>query len=138
MFLTKFFAKLLGLWIVLAVSSMIFRRDGTVALMGALFTDPPLMFVTGVFTLVIGLTVVVAHNRWTSGAAAFLVTLYGWMALLKGLAFLLLTPQQELAFYQALHFPERFYAYFVFSFVIGAYLIYAGFKREPLGGPLAA
>jgi vacuolar-type H+-ATPase subunit I/STV1 len=137
MILTKDFAKVLGFWIVLTVLSLIAHREATIALMETLFTNPPLMFVTGVFTLLVGLAIVVAHNRWTGGAAAVLVTLYGWIALLKGLSFLVFSPQQEYEFYQVLHFPERFYAYFVFSLAIGGYLIYAGVKRAPSGDSLA-
>jgi hypothetical protein len=128
--LTRFLAKLMGLWIVLTILSMIANRDATVAIMNALFSNPALMWVTGVFTLVIGIAIVVGHNRWSGGGAALIVTLYGWIALLKGLLFLCLPPPAQAHFYQALHFAQYFYWYFIVSLVLGGYLIYEGFKPQ--------
>jgi hypothetical protein len=132
--LTKFLAKLMGLWIVLAVLSMVANRQATIATLTALFADPALMFVTGVFTLLIGLAVVLGHNRWHGGALPVIVTIYGWAALIKGLLFLWLPPSAQAGFYEALHFQQFFYGYFVISLVLGGYLIYGGFKpSRPVG-----
>jgi hypothetical protein len=61
--LTKFLAKLMGLWIVLTVLGMVVNRGATIAAIDALFADPALMLITGIFTLAIGLAVVIGHNR---------------------------------------------------------------------------
>jgi hypothetical protein len=126
--LTKFLAKLMGLWIVLAVLSMVANRQATIATMNALFADPALVFVTGVFTLVIGLAVVLAHNRWHGGALPVIVTTYGWAALIKGLLLLCLPPSAQTRFYEALDFQQFFYVYLVISLALGSFLIYGGFK----------
>lgn len=126
--LTKFLAKVMGLWIVITVLSLMINREATIATLNALFADPALMFVTGVFTLLIGLAVVVGHNRWSGGALPVLVTLYGWIALIKGAAFMCFPPPAQAQFYQALHLPQFFYEYLVIALVLGAYLIYGGFK----------
>lgn len=75
--LTKFLAKLIGLGIVLTVLSLVVNRQAAIATMVALFADPALIFMTGVFTLLLGLALVLGHNRWFGGALAVLVTLYG-------------------------------------------------------------
>ena len=49
------------------------------------FTDPPLIFVSGILLFVAGLAIVRAHNRWSGGWPA-IVTLLGWLALLGGLS----------------------------------------------------
>jgi hypothetical protein len=129
--LTKFLAKLMGLWIVLTVLGMVVNKGTTIAAIDALFSDPALMLITGIFTLVIGLAVVVGHNRWSGGALPVVVTLYGWAALLKGLLFICLPSSAEAGFYQAVHFQRFFYAYFVVALVLGVYLMYGGFwERE--------
>jgi hypothetical protein len=135
--LTTFFARLLGLWIVLAVLSMIGNRQATLAALSAVFADPGLIFVTGVFTLVIGIAVVVSHNRWSGGALPIIVTCYGWVALLKGLLFLCMPVAAQTALYIMLHFERFFYEYLAISLVLGAYLTYGGFKRSARSGTLA-
>jgi vacuolar-type H+-ATPase subunit I/STV1 len=133
MMLTKFFAKFLGLWALLVASAMISNRDATASAINALFADPALVFVTGVFTLAIGLAIVILHNRWSGGALAVVVTLYGWIASIKGMLFLCLPSPLQAALYQSLHFQEYFYGYFVVSLVLGAYLTYGGFTSSAVG-----
>ncbi len=132
--LTKFLAKAMGLSIVLTVLSMIANKPAAVSNMNALFTDPALMWVTGVFTMILGIAVVVAHNRWSGGALTVIVTFYGWLALIKGLLFLCLPPTAQAGLYQAMHFEQYFYFYFVVALALGGYLIYGGFKRDAIVG----
>jgi hypothetical protein len=132
--LISYLAKLLGLWIVIAVASMAANRLATVAILNALFSDPALVWVTGIFTLLVGLAIVLIHNRWSGGATPVIVTFYGWAALVKGLLLLSLPPAVQLQSYEALHFDRYFYAYFVVALVLGGYLIYGGFKNAPSSG----
>ena len=127
---TKFLAKLMGLWIVLTALGMIFNRQTTIATMNSLFADAPLMWITGVFTLLLGLAVVLTHNRWSGGALSVIVTLYGWIALIKGLLFVWLPAPAQAAFYQGMHFERFYYAYLLVALIIGGYLIYGGFRNE--------
>jgi hypothetical protein len=128
--LTKFLAKLLGLWIVVAVCGMVANRGATITTLNQFFADPPLMWITGIFILLVGLAIVLGHNRWSGGALAVTVTLSGWIALIKGLLFLLLPPPAQAQLYAALHFEQYFYGYFVISLVLGGYLIYGGFTAS--------
>ncbi|MGA7356297.1 MAG: hypothetical protein WA431_07280 [Candidatus Cybelea sp.] len=134
--LTKFLARLLGLWIVLTMLSMIATRSATLAAISGLFKDAPTMWITGVFTLLGGLALVLGHNRWSTALAA-IVSFYGWAALVKGLLFLCLPALTQIAFYRALHFDRFFYTYLLISLVLGGYLIYGGFKPSPRDGAIA-
>ena len=128
---TRLFARIFGLWTLLAVTGMIANRQATIDVLNAFVGDAELMWVTGLFTLLAGIVMVVMHNRWSGGAPAVVVTIYGWIVFLKGLAFVWLPASSEVAFYSALHFSQYFYGYFVVSLALGAYLTYAGFKRNP-------
>lgn len=130
--LTRFLAKLMGLSLVLVVLGMIINKPATVATMSALFTDPALMFITGAFTMIVGLAVVLGHNRWSGGPLPVIVTLYGWLALIKGALFIWLPPPNQAILYQAMHFEQYFYGYFVCALVIGCYLTVAGFTTSPV------
>jgi hypothetical protein len=125
---TRYLARVLGLWIVLTELGMVANRQTTVDALNAIFADSALMWVTGVFTMLVGLMIVVAHNRWSGSPATIIVTLYGWIATIKGLTFVWLPMRAQRDFYQMLQFPRFFYAYFVLGLVLGGYLIYAGFR----------
>lgn len=128
--LTKVLARILGFWIVLAVIGLIVARQSWLLALNALFADPPLVWVTGVFTILVGLTIVVLHNRWSGGALPVVVTLYGWIALLKGLSLVWLPAGAQNAAWQALQFDHFYIAYVVVALAIGAYLIYGGFTYD--------
>ena len=56
------------------------------------------------------------------------------VSLMKGLAFLLLSPETETqVFLTNLHYEQYFYFFMAFSIAIGAYLTYCGFtsKTQP-------
>ena len=120
----------MGLWIVLAVLGMFITPQTTIATINALFADPSLLWVTGVFTMLVGLIVIIIHNRWNGGPLAVVVTLYGWIALLKGLTFVWLPPSSQAAAWKALHFDSWYYGYLAFALIIGAYLVYGGFMSD--------
>src|SRR5579864_7463994 len=128
---TQYLARLLGLWIVLTELGMVANRQTTIDALNAFFASPAIMWVTGVFTMLVGLAIVVVHNRWSGSPATVIVTLYGWSATVKGLTFVWLPMRAQLGFYQALKFPRFFYAYFVVGLVLGGYLIYAGCRSVP-------
>ena len=127
---TKLLAKIVGLWLVLTVLGMMLARQTTLATMNALFADAPLMWITGVFTMLVGIVVVVVHNRWTEGALAAIVTFYGWAALVKGALFLWLPPSSQTSLYLAMHLDQFYYVYLCIALVLGGYLVYGGFKSE--------
>jgi hypothetical protein len=78
--------------------------------------------------------VVLAHNIWSGGALAVVVTLVGWITLIKSLMFLFLPPEMEAAlFLRQLHYQQLFYLYGAISLVLGVYLTYGGFKHAQKG-----
>jgi hypothetical protein len=110
---------------------MVLQRQATVDWMTALFHSPSLMWVLSVITLIIGLAMVLAHNVWSGGALAVVVTLVGWAALIKGLLFLFLPSgvESELIL-NVLRNPLLFYVWMTPSLLIGIYLTYGGFASK--------
>jgi vacuolar-type H+-ATPase subunit I/STV1 len=130
---TVFLARLIGLYCILAALSMFLRGQSTVDTVTLLLRDAPLMFVLGVVTLSAGLAMVLVHNLWSGGALAVIVTLVGWATLIKGLLFLILTPEAETAlFLKGLHYQELFYLYAAVSLAVGVYLTNGGFRKSSL------
>jgi hypothetical protein len=130
---TKFLAKLLGLWLLLVAVGIMLNRQSTIDALNAFFSDEALMWITGVFTMLLGLAIVLTHNRWSGGAVAVIVTFYGWAALIKGLLFVWLPLPMQTGFYQALHFEQFSFGYGLVALALGGYLLYGGFKPETGG-----
>jgi hypothetical protein len=93
--------------------------------------NPPLLLVLGVFTTGAGLAMVLAHNIWSGGALAVVVTVSGWLALIKGVLFLVLPAEAETElFLKGLGYQQFFYLYMAFTLALGIYLAYGGFTSK--------
>ena len=110
---------------------MLWHRQSTIDTVTAVLRDPPLMFFAGAVVLIAGLALVLAHNVWSGGVASLLVTVIGWLTLIKGWLFVFLPSAALARFYlSALQYDRLFYLYAGFSLALGAVLIYYGFRPD--------
>jgi hypothetical protein len=131
---TVFLSRLIGLYCILVAMSMMLHKQSVVEAVTALLNDPPLVLLVGVLTLVAGLAMVLTHNIWSAGPSALLVTIVGWITLMKGLLFLSLPREREADLLLAkLHYTEYFYLFMAISLMIGLYLTYKGFRFRVKG-----
>jgi hypothetical protein len=125
--LTSYLAKLIGLYCILAALFMFTHKELSVETVSALLHSPTALFVTGLMTIVAGLAIILAHNVWSGGALPVVVTLIGWLTLVKGLVILFLSPaQQPTLFLGEMRYARLFYFYTAITFALGLYLTYAG------------
>ena len=87
------------------------------------------MLFSGMVATAAGLAVVLAHDVWSGGALAIAVTLVGWMALLKGLALLMVPPSTMASAYKSAGFERYFYAWMVVLLALGLWM-----ARDAFGG----
>src|ERR1700730_5574989 len=128
---TIFLSRLIGLYCILIALSMITRKQATVETVTALVQNPSMTLILGVITLAAGVAFVLAHNVWAGGAPVVVVTLIGWMALIKSIFFLFLPPEMEAGlFLRQIHYQQLFYVYSAISLVLGVYLTYGGFRSR--------
>jgi hypothetical protein len=128
---TVFLSRLIGLYCVLATLAMAAHRQVTVDTMSALIRTPPVLFLAGIIALIAGLAMVLGHNVWSGGAVAVIVTLVGWITLIRGLVVLWLPPDAESGLFAALRFDRLFYLYVGIGLALGVYLTYGGFFARP-------
>ena len=129
---TPFLSRLIGLYAILVALSMFSRGQASVETVAAFLQNPSMVFVLGVVMLAAGLAMVLAHNIWSGGALVVVVTLVGWMTLIKSLVFLFLPPEMEARlFLERLHYQQLFYFYWALPLVLGLYLTYGGFRSPP-------
>jgi hypothetical protein len=126
-----FLSKLIGLYCVVGGLAFALQKPAALAAVNDVVTNPGSMLILGVFVVIAGLAMVIGHNVWSGGAPPVIVTLVGWLTLMKGTSFLFLSPQRNLALMAAIHYDQYFYLYMALSIALGAYLAYSGFRAMP-------
>lgn len=129
---TVFLSKLFGLYLI-AISVVMFAHpQATVDIMKTIIQNRPLVFIAGIIGVTAGIAIVLGHNVWSGGALPIIVTLFGWISLLKGMLLLLLSPATEFqVFIVGLHYEEHPNLYAAFALLLGVYMTYAGFAPTP-------
>ena len=127
---TIFLSKLIGLYCLILGVAYSVQKDAVLTVGAALLRDAPLTLVFGVFLLILGLAMIIGHNIWHGGPAPVIVTLMGWIAALKGAAFLVLSPPVSTDMMTATHFEQLYYVYMGIAIAIGVYLTYKGFTTK--------
>ena len=128
---TIFLSRLIGLYCLLVGLSMTIHKQLTLEAVTTLLQSPSLTLLLGLVILGASLAMVLTHNLWWSGTLALIITLIGWIALIKSLFFLFLNPAMESRFvFGQLHYERFFYDYAAISIALGIFLTYAGFTAS--------
>jgi hypothetical protein len=128
---TVFLARLIGLFAILLSVSELVHKQAMVETAAALVRDRPLLLMLSMLGLLAGLAMVLAHNVWSGGALAVVVTLFGWILLIRGALLLFLSPDAVAGMIDFFHFEQLFYVYAGITLVLGLYLSWAGFRASP-------
>ena len=119
-----FLAKLLGLYLVIVISGIFLNRKLMERIVKDFSDNLGLVYLSGFFSLLIGLLVVLNHNVW-SADWKMIITLIGWLTLVKGIIRIFFP---EKLFKLAKKFPSGWLnVVCAIFFVIGIYLTYIGF-----------
>lgn len=126
--ISKFLSKVLGLYLIIISIVMLINMQQFASYISSLISDAPLIFVTGFFTLILGLLMVVSHNVWQWNWRV-IITIISWIVLLKGISILFFP--QFMNKISILFIQNMSFAYIApcFDFAIGVLLSYFGFKR---------
>jgi len=119
---TVLLGRLLGLYLIAIAVAMLVNKQRTLTTLDEMTRSGPWMLFSGMVATTAGLAIVLAHNVWTGGAVAIVVTLSGWAALIKGLALLLVPPSAMVSAYKALGFERYFYAWMGAVLVLGLWI----------------
>jgi len=123
---TLFLAQLFGIYFLVMGVVIIVRNKEMSRVINSFINNEALGFVIGIFTLLIGLLIVLSHNVWEAGLA-WIVTLIGWLTLLKGVAYLLLSPKSFAGVAKMIVGSKSYIWVSVVTIIIGAYLAAKGF-----------
>lgn len=130
MSLTLLLAKVFGLALIAIGIALILYRDHYAKITRDFLQQPLLRTVISFAEMVVGLFIVIGHNRWDPPPAA-LITFLGWLFLLEGASYLLLPEKWTARFINAVNRPRFFIASGVIGIVLGIYLADYGFALWP-------
>jgi hypothetical protein len=127
--LTVYLGRLLGLFTLITSFWLLVERQNAISTIPALLGNRPVMVIFAIIALAGGLAIVLGHNIWSGGPLPVLVTLIGWIMLIRGVLFLFLPPEATLHIFAAMQFERFFYIYLAIPFILGIYLTYLSFSR---------
>lgn len=125
--LTIFLGRFIGLSCLLMCAVLAARPKSSLEAISAMMDSPGLVLVTGIFTMGAGAAMVVGHNVWSGGALPVVVTLLGWLTLIKGVALMAMPPAALSAFYRAVNYPAWFRPYMAVACGLSVCLTVAAF-----------
>ena len=126
--LTIFLSRLIGLFVLILAMAEVMHKSEMLEVTSELIKAPGLLFILGMFTLLAGLAMVLAHNVWTGGATSVVVTGVGWVLLIRGIVFVAISPSNAAGMLEVMHFADYYYIYVAISVLLGFYLTFAGFS----------
>jgi len=107
---------------------MMANKQSAVASVNALIRNPPLLLFIEVVALAAGLAMVLGHNIWSGGALPVVVTLVGWLMVIRGTVLIALPQDATIKLFDALGYERLFYVYMGATLVLGLFLTVSGFR----------
>jgi len=126
--LTVFLARLIGLYCALMGAGMLINRRDALAAIEAMMNSPQILLMSGIIALPAGLALVIGHNVWSGGALPVVVSLVGWVVLVKAVALIALPHARMISLYRAARYDRWFAPYMLAVVALGLALAVAGFR----------
>jgi hypothetical protein len=124
---TYFLAQLIGLLLLSVGASMLFQKTVFMKVLKDVTGDRTSLFMVGVILLLSGLSVVLTHNIWNAGFLPLVITLIGWVLVLRGILSMFVLGDGIARMIRWFKVEEFSWLYAILVLVIGAYLTWAGF-----------
>ncbi len=124
--LTLLLTKIFGVYLLVAGLSGLFYADRMQKAMAEMTRSYLLPYFDGAIALLLGLLVVLHHNMWNTGAE-IIVSLFGWVALVEGIALMLLPHGFVMGIAKKMASKQAASAWSIIALLLGAYLVYTGF-----------
>ncbi len=126
MAISIFLAKVLGLYFVVIALWLLIRHRHTEMVMNEMMASPGVLSLAAILGLIFGVLIVVAHNIWHLNWT-LIITLIGWIALVKAFFNLFLTDVARRFFKVWLQSRSAMVITDIFMIIIGVFLLYHGF-----------
>jgi hypothetical protein len=132
MLITYFLAQIMGVVCVLVSLAILLRKKVFIEVIHDVENNQALIFALGIISVVLGLLVVITHNFWQLGFLPLLITLIGWVMLIRGVLAIFVPQQIIKSFLRWARIEKLSWLYGLIILVIGLYLTYSGFIGLPV------
>lgn len=126
---TRTFARVMGPWLVIVPGVIALRAPGMGALASDFFKNDLFVWFAGALLLFVGLLIIAFHQYWSS-VAGVLISLFGWVSAVRGLA-LMAAPELYERVADSMDGAPPVRAIFGALVAIGLYLTYVGWLAKP-------
>ena len=131
--LTLILARAYGVAILVVALSALFAPRRMKAALADFARSPGLTFISALFAIVLGLTLVILHSIWADFPAA-LVSLLGWVILIKGIVLIAMPEGVTKLGVAAGDSATIIRAWAAFALLLGAVYLVIGFAGRALAG----
>ena len=121
-----FLAKVIGLYL-LIMGLVLLKKPDLQEMVNELSKNSALRLIAGVFTLILGLLLVVSHNVWSGGAYVIIITIIAWVVFIKGLLYVWLSDESYSKLVSKINPKSWVTISGVVNLILGFYLSYVGF-----------
>jgi len=125
---TIYLSRLIGLFTLIVTLSMLADRPQALEMIRTVVQDRPALIILGLLGTAAGLGIVLGHQVWSGGALPVLVTVLGWVFLIRGAVLLYLSPEATAHLVDRFRFEDLFYVYLGLTMALGLYLTVLGFS----------
>jgi len=124
---TYFIAQFIGLMLLSVGASMLFQGKVFMKVLNDITENRSTLFMVGIVLFLGGASIVLVHNVWNAGFLSVVITLIGWILIIRGLASMYMPGHTITRMVRWFKVEEFSWAYGILVLGIGAYLTYAGF-----------
>ncbi|MCF6387262.1 hypothetical protein L2K20_09780 [Mycobacterium sp. MBM] len=124
---TRMFARVLGPYFVIVIAVAVVRAPNMPALLAQFTADPVWPWVMGALVLLCGLAIVAFHQVWR-GAAAIIVSVLGWLLVVRGLVLLVSPDLFETVADRAIGTTGVWQVIYIATALVALYLTYVGWR----------
>ena len=124
--LSLLLAQIAGVYLTVVGVSVVAKQRMLREAVDDFFKNHFLVYFAGEMLLILGLLVVLNHNIWVQSWEV-IITLIGWVMLLKGAMFLLLGEKNVKSMVKMFNSSSSYTVWGIIAILLGIYLIFQGF-----------
>lgn len=126
---SRFLSKVIGIYLIIVSLSIIVNFPQFAIYLNDLLNNVSIMFITGFFTLILGILMVVSHNVWQWNWR-LLITILSWVTLIKGSTLIFYPHFIDKATILFIQNSTMAYIAAIIDLFLGILLMYFGFKKS--------
>lgn len=121
------YAQILGITFITAGLTLLLEKKLMREVLKGLISNRTLIYVLGVIDLILGLVIVLTHNIWQGPTLLVVVTIMGWLLLIKGILRMMLPTSFIKRVYTKYYKDAPLMLSAIIILALGIYMAYAGF-----------